>query len=387
MRDPSPGDQPSASTISRRVENTYLGPGELDLLRAALLPDARAWAAWQRWRAGPHSTRGGRLLPLVEWNLRQLGSVPAAAAPRGALEESWSANQRLFQAAQPVLRDLLSVGFSPVLLKGLALCATAYPSHALRPVGDLDLLLEGPEMLRAVAAMRSTGWQPVTPLPASALPHLPSYGFERRDGIALDLHSRAIAEDPLESADRRFRERAVACNSLGLPLRTLCASDHLLLVCVHGQRWSARRSPHWLADAWWLVRGGEIDWALLVAEARERDLALALARALGLLAREFDAPVPEFALAELDQAGRGWRRRCELNVRSRPPSLAGGLFVHWRTLARAQPTASVARRLLSFPAYLREMWGARVAWQLPWMAASKSVGRLAGGVRRAPTDQ
>jgi hypothetical protein len=163
----------------------------------------------------------------------------------------------------------------------------------------------------------------------------------------------------------------------GAAARTLSAADHLLVVCVHGLRWSTAPAIHWIADATMILRcSGTVDWAALLEEARARRLEAALDRALGLLAEEFAAAVPSSVLERLAAADSPGRRR-ELAVRMSRPSLAGGLLLHWRQLAQERSDLSPLARLGRFPSHLREMWALNHAWDVPGAAIRKSAGRLA----------
>lgn len=360
---------------------------ELDLLRAGLLPDDRARAAWNRWRASSGGLAGPealRLLPLADWNLRRIAgqAAPAGGVP-GFLEQEWLGCQRLLDQVNSALLRLARFGVRPLLFKGVALSELFYPLRALRPVGDVDLLV-GPEKVPAArAAVEDLGFELAVPEPDSRVAHLHAVTYTRRDSPALDLHARALLECPSANADEGLFARAVSLEIAGSRAATLSAADHLLCVCVHGLRWSAAPAIHWVADAVMIVRsaGSSLAWETLVAEARRRRVSPWVARALRLIRTDFDAPVPEEVLAALAADASGWRERLELASWMRPPALTRGLFLHWCGLAREHPELSAVRRIGRFPRYLRELWGLDRIWQVPFAAARKGALRL--GVSRA----
>lgn len=357
---------------------------DCDLLRAGLLPDARARESWDRWRAdtgGVADTASRRLLPLADWNLRRLtGASPAPGEP-GFLETEWLLAQRRVEVAAAALRELEGEGQQPLILKGLALSHLFYPHPALRTMGDVDILVPPEEFTAARAALERLGWKLVLAEPASRIAHLHGVAYERAGYPELDLHAHALLECCSKDADRGFFARAVPVELGGIAARTLSPADHLLCVCVHGLRWSAAPSIHWAADAAMILAraGGVLDWDVLVAEARDRDLAAPVARALGMVRDELGVAVDRKALAELTRDSRGWRRRLEFRARIGPPSLVAGLFLHWRDFARERRGASALRRLLLFPGYLRDLWGLEGSWRVPLAAARKGLARK--GVR------
>ena len=87
----------------------------------------------RRERVGPllyDAVRKKHLLPAeVETALRQSYYLTAAC------------NLRLFAALDQALRALAARGIEVIVLKGAALAQTVYPSVALRPMGDLDVLV------------------------------------------------------------------------------------------------------------------------------------------------------------------------------------------------------------------------------------------------------
>jgi len=356
---------------------------DLNLLRAGLLPDARAHASWDCWRAGTGGvadTASLRLLPLAEWNLRRVSGAVSAPGEPGFLETEWLRSERRTASAVSVLRQLEEAGVRPLALKGLALSHLFYPHPALRTMGDIDLLVQPEEFHRARRALETLGWRPVAAEPASRMGHLHGLAFARRGDPELDLHAHALLECCSPDADRGLFERAVSLELPGLLARTISPADHLLHVCVHGLRWSSAPAIHWASDATLILQraGKQLDWSVLVAEARNRDLAFPLARALRMVRDELGAPVDEPALSELDCRSRGWRRKIEFQARIAPPSLLAGLFLHWCDFKRERRDASPLMRLFLFPGYLGEMWGLAGSWKVPLTAAKKSYARLKG---------
>jgi hypothetical protein len=365
--------------ILARRETVWPTRSEIDLLHAALDEDPRSGrAAWDRWRletGGIPDPAALRLLPLVEWNLRR--ATPGALEAPGFVEKATITGISIADAAAPVVRALREAGASALVLKGLALAHAFYPHPGLRPMSDVDLLVEPSRFAQSRAALEELGWTIAEPEPEARLRHLHGAAYRKSDAPEIDLHTRALAESASPEADAGFFSRAVSLDIAGTPAMTLSPGDHLLVVCVHGLRWSAAPAVHWVADAVMILRrGGAIDWEALIREARARRLESPLCRALGLLTEEFSAPVPVAILERLASADSPARRR-ELAVRMARPTLAGGLFLHWRQFSQERSELSLGGRLRRFPSHLKEMWDLGHAWEVPAAAIRKGVGRLA----------
>jgi len=230
----------------------------------------------------------------------------------------------------------------------------------------------------ARAAVERLGYRPVVPEKASRVSHLHAVAFQKPDRPELDLHAFALAEDPSPDADSGFFERAVPFETEWGTEETLSAADHLLCAGVHGLRFANPPSVHWAADAVMIVRraGSPALWQTLVDEAGRRKLSLWAFRSLKLVGEAFGAPVPAEALDALERDSADRTQRLELAARMRPPSLARGLFLHWRGLARERPGHSRLRRLGAFPRYLSELWELDSVREVPAAAARKSARRL-----------
>ncbi|MCM3877108.1 MAG: nucleotidyltransferase family protein [Thermoanaerobaculia bacterium] len=68
--------------------------------------------------------------------------------------------RRLLETLSGSIRALRAAGVEVVALKGAALAFLHYPDPALRPMGDLDLLLRDPrDLARATEALAGAGWR------------------------------------------------------------------------------------------------------------------------------------------------------------------------------------------------------------------------------------
>lgn len=105
------------------------------------------------------STQG---LSALTAGLRGASALPAPLSDFLFAETSFSRDRasRLRETLEFVVAALRAAGVEVVALKGAALAFFHYPDPALRPMGDLDLLLRDPgDLARATEALAAAGWR------------------------------------------------------------------------------------------------------------------------------------------------------------------------------------------------------------------------------------
>lgn len=128
------------------------------------------------------------------------------------------------RALVSALEALERAGVTAIVIKGTALAYRHYPSPALRPRGDTDLLVAEDEVGRAREALRGAGFTEEN----VALHGQTTFA----GGETLDLHWR-VANSPAFEHIVSSDERAVALPALSPHARTLPDEEALLLACVH----------------------------------------------------------------------------------------------------------------------------------------------------------
>ncbi len=162
---------------------------------------------------------------------------------------------------------LEQAGLAPIALKGAWLAWHAYPDPALRPMRDLDLLLDADTAIPAFELLKSKGYraEAVQELALEDVlrleKHLPALISPR--GVAIELHQR------LWEVDGRMdhaapaglggnpRERAVRQHGIAY----LGATDtlaHLIIHAIYDHRLDC--GPLLLFDIAYLLRGEAVDW-------------------------------------------------------------------------------------------------------------------------------
>lgn len=326
-----------------------------------------------------------RLLPLAWWNLERHGiPSPGLDVLRRAFAESWVRSHQILEGLEAVLGALRSSRIPAILFKGAALALGTYPKAGLRPMVDVDLLVPFDAAEEAGRVLGGLGAATTSKDPEGrramlhGTEHLLEIGGRP---LAVDLHRSVLWECRRRGDDDAFREGAVPVPGRD-DASMLCPADELLVVCVHGLRWSQAPPVYWIADAVTLIRDARrpVDWDRLVGEARRRRLARPVGAALRFLVDALDAPVPETAIAGLESGGGTLRDRLEFACRSRSPQPLRGLFLHWCDHARISGVRSAFVRAATFPGYLGGMWA---VGSFPEVCAT-ALRKARHGVGRAP---
>jgi hypothetical protein len=121
---------------------------------------------------------------LIHSATRERELLPAALDKdlRSAYYYLARSNVRLFERLEKVLRCLAADGLPVVLLKGAALSAAVYGNAAVRPMGDLDLLVRQRDTTRILRALARLGYAPAH--------------RELRPGFSSDFTNELVLEQP-----------------------------------------------------------------------------------------------------------------------------------------------------------------------------------------------
>lgn len=217
-----------------------------DADRALIRELAQELLDWERFlRLVQHH----RIVPIVARHL--LGALgeeaPIAAEPVLAeLKRGASANaiqaMRLLSELRRVLMTLRENGICVRVMKGLPLAQQLFGDISLRSVGDIDLLIDSNQTLRADSALRALGYGSVfaserfTPKQfAYYRDHWKDFPYEHAERrVTIDLHWRCFRNASM-TAQQLCAARPVVREVLGgLEVETLPRREGLLYLCVHG---------------------------------------------------------------------------------------------------------------------------------------------------------
>lgn len=142
-----------------------------------------------------------------------------------------------------VFNVLRSADVEPILIKGWAVART-YPQPALRPYGDIDLIVRPRDYQRAIDAS------------------------QQLLDCQLDFHTLPfeLADRPIEELFARSQLAPCADEQIRIP----CREDHFALLAIHLLKHGAWR-PLWLCDlAVMLESAGDFDWNLCLGKDSRR---------------------------------------------------------------------------------------------------------------------
>jgi len=247
----------------------------------------------------------------------------AATVPHGVGEELQAAylgtmarNLVLRRELARVVDELRRHHIDVLLLKGAALVPEVHHDPGVRPMDDLDLLVQREDLALADQVIRDLGYlasasAPValahpSPDPAESLPHHLA-ALVRTDGsVTIELHHKlGDSFSPLDFDVAGLWDRAVPCTAGERTFLRPSDEDLLAHVCLHflvdRVRLFSRRGLAQLADIAAILDtfADTLDWATLTSEAITRGYSGSLALALGAAAAVLDARLPDAALSAL----------------------------------------------------------------------------------------
>jgi hypothetical protein len=163
-----------------------------------------------------------------------------------------------------------------VPLKGRALALAVWPQPAMRPAGDIDLLVEAAALPEASAALAAAGYRPDAPGAAGWLRPAPTGVFcapPAGRAAAVDLHARLFRSVGARIDPAELLARARPTTLAGHPVRELDEADRLLYLLVHTAKHAARELK-WLLDLYAIaLRTDEGTWQRAAGRARARGAA------------------------------------------------------------------------------------------------------------------
>jgi hypothetical protein len=314
----------------------------------------------------------------------------------GIRRRSWFENQQRIHAVKPVLAQLQAAGIDVLALKGLPLALQYYEDPGLRPMADVDVLVPYAKFDAALDVLEGDGWRDLQ-LDAPRERRRRMYhgaGMSHPDGRALDVHWQLALPFVFPHAEAASSDD-LWCASVPLTLgdleiRTLCPTDMLLHVIVHGLWAGSSANVRWVADAVTVVRASAdaIDWDRLLDQTVRRDLVIPVGNGLRYIDDVLDAPVPASVINELARVPVRRRTRRAYDVILSDISgtpLLGGLRdtrAYWVHQSSKWGATRAAREL---PYFLQDTWHLRSPLEVPVEVVRKATKR-ARGVLSTPRD-
>jgi hypothetical protein len=345
------------------------------LLEVALGPIEQAEARWQAMQpldVTTLETGSFAVLPLLYERLREI-ELDEPQLPRlfGSYRNVWYRNQLLLDRLAvllPLLRQRAHV--QPLLVGGMSAVLRWYPRLGLRPVPQLDVIVEREAAAAAVEVAGYAGWRPTREAPMFTR-------LRDESGRILLIHSGlplSVAGPLREEGLRLFRNRALELSEVeGAPF-VLDSGDELMFICAFGARTTTPPSCQWLIDVHNLLRSGELPAAEEVLDRACRFHLVAPLRAtLAYLTQLCDSDLSGELLGRLDAQQTSRRDRVAFRLagvggrRAAPPARA--LAIHLQATA----DDSLYRVVTRFPRTLQESWEARNLFEVSKLGLRKTA--------------
>ncbi len=362
-------------------------PSQELLVQAALLRGKEAVQAWEQYEPGlvfeTLDACSRQLLPLLHGNLKANGiEHPLMERFKGIHRYTWYKNQLMLNRSAKCLRAFHNAGIETMLLKGTALVLLHYSTYGLRPMRDVDVLVQTGQARAAMDILeeldfKAEFFQPVELTLAC------SHGKEYKDesGNGFDLHWSALRECRQAGADDAFWNNAVSTEIHGVPTHAPSPTEQLIHACVH----AARREPVprviWIADAMAIMDSPpSIDWDRLIRCGQERGITSPLRDTLTYLHDLLDTPIPLAVLQSLREARVSMVEGLEYRAANAPQAGFAGrariLWLRYRWYTKSPEGAAQQHKCLRFARFFQRYWAVPRLWTLPLYAVAKGVRRV-----------
>lgn len=219
-------------------------------------------------------------------------------------------NTLLYQQLNSLLRQLAEIDIAPVLLKGIFLAKWAYGNIALRPMQDIDLLLEFQDIEQAERLLLDAGytwildhltfvsdWHRAHETSLFARLHYQGYHAPTLIKTTGSFHVSVELHHHLTPMLDAQRVQTTDLSHAAIPVRTLQPEYFLLHLCFHLHSHAiAGKHPLliWYYDLLKFLRAytAHFDWALLFSLAERFQIQEIIITRLTEACRLFDYPLP-----------------------------------------------------------------------------------------------
>lgn len=235
--------------------------------------------------------------------------VPEAALRR--LERSYYAtaayNLRLFRRLKAALESFQDAGVGVLVLKGPVLASLTYPNFAVRPIGDLDLLIRPEDYERACGLLKGLGYCLDPSVPQLGSDEMVDYAhcfsqvrFWSHDGTVIETHFSLLNIGPPKEDTAVIWRRSLGFEGVGFQGRMPSPEDMLIHLCLHAIQHNYSKLLYFCDIASLLTRYGDrLDWGYLTAAVARRRMRPLVYNTLLLTRELLGVSAPEAALSAL----------------------------------------------------------------------------------------
>jgi len=229
---------------------------------------------------------------------------------KGIYRYTWAKNQQIFSVLKPIFTTLSQAKIPMMFLKGASLSLKNYDNIGLRPMVDLDLLIEEKHAIKTIKIFHKNQWkrnylvQKVYRYSPSFLQVFSAMSFISPDNIECDLHWRVplYEKNQKKGIEAELWRHSESIKWNGIEFSTPSSTEQLLHVCIHGMEYNEVPTIRWVADAMTILKTNpHIDWNHLEKIAFHHGLVLPLRETMNYLYHTFKAPIPKLWLQKLKQ--------------------------------------------------------------------------------------
>ncbi|HSH02531.1 MAG TPA: nucleotidyltransferase family protein [Anaerolineae bacterium] len=256
------------------------------------------------------TAKDNRLAPLLYQTLRHQNILTAQELAPLQQDYTYTAwrNLTIFQELTQIVTKLQEVNIPCLILKGAGLAEPIYNNIALRPLGDLDLLVPHQHVPQALSLVAELDFQQthVEPRPGFYLTFENEIVLHKQKQLTiwLELHW-SLFNLPYyqEKIDMDWFWQTAQDNTVQkTDVQLLGTEATLLHLCSHIVLHHQGDELHWLHDIAEVIYAyhEQIDWDLLLNKAQQYDLLFPLQQVLPVLKNDWSAPIPLSVLDTLN---------------------------------------------------------------------------------------
>jgi hypothetical protein len=307
-----------------------------------------------------------RILGLLHKNLRAHDiEDPIMDRLRGIARYAWFSNRNLILQSTPLLKAFNETGVKFSFLKGMAIVASIPDQMALRPMGDMDLLIRPSDAEAALDLLTKFGWWPhygtTNFIKQEVMERSEGYGFEKGKHIFLDLHWQMLKLSRWPCVDDELWSRVVQTKIGDLSCCVPSFEDQILHAFVHGAPWDPNGALRWAADAVVIFRtkGSDFDWDYLLRQARQRHVLAPVRESITYLAQNLEIAVPGVIQAAIEREPISRVEILDYKLRGKDPtriSSLAGAFLQFQNYRRRSRELTDGRTLPAICSWLKEKW-------------------------------
>lgn len=345
------------------------------LLEVALSPVEQAAARWRELQPLDVSTlEPGSLglLPLLYERLRDIEpGEPQLPRLFGTYRSVWYRNQLLVDrlgVLLPLLRE--RAGVEPLLVGGMSALLRWYPRLGLRPVPQLELIVER-DVVPVVAEVAAySGWRQGGQTATSTI-----LRDESQRTLVIYRGPPPALVGPLRADGMpALRERALALGDIQGSPCVLDSADELLFACATGARTTLIPTCQWLVDVHRILHSPEAPPSgALLERARQVRLLAPVRAALRYLAEIVHDEVFSRYAGDFDTEPLRPRDRIAFGLAGVPGVRLAGAAQILATYVQATADDPPLRAAARLPRHLQERWGAQTLIEVPLLALRKAL--------------